>query len=268
MDLGLNGKVVLVTGASYGIGRAISEAFAREGCRLALVARKADLLQEAAAALARTGAPALPLVGDVTKPDDVARIVQQTLDRFGTVHVLVNNVGGSLGTLSLGFEAIADVQWQAVFEQNVFSAARMTRAVLPAMRRQRWGRIVFVASESGVQPDPTGAPYNAAKAAVIALAKTLSKAYAAEGILVNTVSPAFVRTPAVDAMLARYAAQAGISPDAAQAEFLARRRPHIEVRRPGTPEEVAAAVVFLASEAASFINGANVRVDGGSVASV
>jgi len=144
----------------------------------------------------------------------------------------------------------------------------MTRAVLPAMRRQRWGRIVFVASESGVQPDPTGAPYNAAKAAVIALAKTLSKAYAAEGILVNTVSPAFVRTPAVDAMLARYAAQAGISPDAAQAEFLARRRPHIEVRRPGTPEEVAAAVVFLASEAASFINGANVRVDGGSVASV
>jgi 3-oxoacyl-[acyl-carrier protein] reductase len=268
VDLGLDGKVVLVTGASEGIGRAVAEAFAREGGRLVLLARRADRLEAAAAAVRALGAETLAVPADVTRPADVSRAVDAALNRFGAVHVLVNNVGGSLGTLSLGLEEIDDAQWSAVFEQNVFSAVRVTRAVLPPMRRQGWGRIIFIASESGIQPDPTGAPYNAAKAAVIALAKTLSKAHAAEGILVNTVSPAFVRTPAVSDMLRRYAERAGISAEAAEAAFLTRRRPHIEVRRPGSPEEVAAAVVFLASEAAAFINGANLRVDGGSVASV
>lgn len=151
---------------------------------------------------------------------------------------------------------------------NLFSAVRITRMVLPFMQKQHWGRILNIASESGIQPDPNMPHYNASKAALINLPKSLSKAYAKDGILVNSVSPAFIKTPLVEQMLADQAKARHITEQAAEEEFLRVNRPHIELRRAGTPEEVAAAVVFLASEAASFITGANLRVDGGSVASI
>jgi NAD(P)-dependent dehydrogenase (short-subunit alcohol dehydrogenase family) len=125
-----------------------------------------------------------------------------------------------------------------------------------------------MASESGIQPDPEMPHYNTSKAAMINLTKSLSKAYAKDGILVNTISPAFIKTPLVEHMLADQAAIKRITVQQAEEEFLCHNRPHIELGRAGKPEEVAAAVVFLASEAASFITGANLRVDGGSVASV
>jgi len=119
-----------------------------------------------------------------------------------------------------------------------------------------------------MQPDPFTPHCNAAKAAIINLTKSLSKAYATDGILVNTVSPGFIKTPLLEQLLAAQAKAQGVTPQQAEQAFLRENRPHIEFRRPGTPEEVAAAVVFLASEEASFINGTNLRVDGGSVASV
>jgi len=151
---------------------------------------------------------------------------------------------------------------------NLFSLVWITRALIPFMKKQKWGRIINVASESGIQPDPEMAHYNAAKAAVINLTKSLSKAYASEGILVNTVSPAFIRSPLVEGMLNDMARKRGVSAEEAERRFLAEHRPHIVLKRAGDPEETVSMVLLLASEAASFMTGANYRVDGGSVAAV
>jgi len=266
MKLGLKEKVVLVTGASKGIGKAIAVAFAAEGSRVVLNARNQQELEQAVQEIRQSGGYALALAADVMSASEVQRLAQQTVERFGTVHVLVNNAGGAGGFAS--FEELSDEDWINVFNLNVLSAVRMTRALLPFMKQQKWGRIINIASESGIQPDPFMPHYNAAKAAVINLTKSLSKAYASDGILVNTVSPAFIKTPLVEQLLAAQAQEQGVTPQKAEQAFLRQNRPHIELGRPGTPEEVASAVVFLASEAASFITGANLRVDGGSVASV
>ncbi len=266
MDLGLREKVVLVTGASKGLGKAIAEAFAAEGSRVVLTARGQGDLEQIAQAIHQRGGQALALTADITRAEEVERLVNEVVRHFGTIHVLVNNAGG-VGSFS-AFEELVDDDWVNVFNLNLFSAVRMTRAVLPTMRKQRWGRILNIASESGIQPDANMPHYNASKAALINLSKSLSKAYAREGILVNSVSPAFIKTPLVEQMLAEQARARHITPQQAEEEFLRQNRPHIELGRPGTPEEVAAAVVFIASERASFINGANLRVDGGSVASV
>lgn len=266
MKLGLKEKVVLVTGASKGIGKAIAVAFAAEGSRVVLNARNQQELEQAVQEIRQSGGYALALAADVMSTSEVQRLAQQTVERFGTVHVLVNNAGGAGGLAS--FEELSDEDWINVFNLNVLSTVRMTRALLPFMKQQKWGRIINIASESGIQPDPFMPHYNAAKAAVINLTKSLSKAYASDGILVNTVSPAFIKTPLVEQLLAAQAQEQGVTLQKAEQAFLRQNRPHIELGRPGTPEEVASAVVFLASEAASFITGANLRVDGGSVASV
>jgi 3-oxoacyl-[acyl-carrier protein] reductase len=266
MKLGLKEKVVLVTGASKGIGKAIAAAFAAEGSRVVLNARNQQELEQAAQEIRQSGGSALALAADVTSASEVQRLAQQAVELLGTVHVLVNNAGGAGGFAQ--FEELSDEDWITVFNLNVLSTVHMTRALLPYMQQQKWGRIINMASESGIQPDPFMPHYNAAKAAVINLTKSLSKAYARDGILVNTVSPAFIQTPLVEQLLAAQAQEQGVTPQKAEQAFLRQNRPHIELGRPGTPEEVASAVVFLASEAASFITGANLRVDGGSVASV
>lgn len=267
MQLGLKDKVVLVTGASKGIGKAIAQAFAAEGARVAIAARNPAALEAAAAEMHKaTSADVLAVVTDVTRAEDVEQMAGEVIARFGTVHVLVNNAGGA-GKFS-SFDQLSDQDWLDVFELNVMSAVRATRAVLPHMQRQKWGRIINISSESGTQPDAFMPQYNASKSALNSLTKSLSKAYAKDGILVNTVSPAFIMTPLVQQFMEQRAQAAGTSPAQAEADFLAQNRPHIELKRPGRSEEVASAVVFLASEEASFITGTNLRVDGGSVASI
>ena len=266
MKLGLQGKVVLVTGASKGIGKAIAAAFAAEGSRVVLNARNQQEVEQAVQEIRQSGGDALALAADVTSASEVQRLAQQAAERLGTVDVLVNNAGGVGGIAQ--FEDLSDEDWITILNLNLLSTVRVTRALVPYMQQQKWGRIVNIASESGIQPDPFMPHYNAAKAAVINLTKSLSKAYARDGILVNTVSPAFIKTPLVEQGLAAQAQEQGVTPQQAEQTFLQQNRPHIELGRPGTPEEVASAVVYLASEAASFITGANLRVDGGSVASV
>jgi NAD(P)-dependent dehydrogenase (short-subunit alcohol dehydrogenase family) len=151
---------------------------------------------------------------------------------------------------------------------DLMGPVRLVKAFLPSLRTGGWGRLVFVASEDAVQPYDDELPYCSAKAGVLALAKGLSRSYAKEGLLVNCVSPAFINTPMTDAMMQKRAQQRGTNVDEAIESFLDEKRPNMELKRRGEPDEVAAVITFLCSGAASFVNGSNYRVDSGSVATI
>jgi len=266
MELGLKGKVAVVTGSSKGIGRSIAEALAREGVQVVINSRNAKELEATAAEMRNAGATVHAVASDVTDAEGAKRPVDEAVRRFGAIHILVNNAGGA-GRFG-SFADLTDDEWLGAFNLNVLSAVRATRAALPHMQKQKWGRIINISSESGVQPDPMMPHYNASKSALNSLTKSLSKAYGKDGILVNTVSPAFIRTPLLDGMLAQQAKARGISMDEAEQVMLREFRPNILLGRAGKPDETAGICVFLASEQASFITGSNYRVDGGSVASL
>jgi NAD(P)-dependent dehydrogenase (short-subunit alcohol dehydrogenase family) len=212
------------------------------------------------------GARVLTVVADLTDGADRRRLVDETVDGFGTIDILVNNAGtvGDGGTL----EDTSLDAWRSLFELNLFAAVDLVKRVVPRMQEQGWGRIINISSENGTQPYPDMISYSASKGALDNFSKALSKQYAADGILVNTVSPAFIETPLVRSMMEQAAEQQGISTEDAVGQFLKNNRPHIELGRPGRIDEVGPLVAFLASEKATFINGSNYRVDGGSVASV
>lgn len=265
METGLKNKVVVVTGATGGIGKAIAAAFVGEGARVAIVGRRQADADKVARELAPTGL-AKGFETDLLKMPEVAKLVDEVKHEWGPCQILVNAAGGV--TKFASFLELSDEEWQQDIELNLMTAVRATRAFLPGMRTLGWGRVISIASESGIQPDADIPNYNAAKAGLIAFSKSISKAYARDGVLINTVSPAFVMTPLVRRMIEERGKKKHLEFDAALKDFLKAERPHIELHRPGAPKEVAAAVLFLASESASFILGANLRVDGGSVASV
>ncbi|PWB79650.1 MAG: short-chain dehydrogenase [Candidatus Methylomirabilota bacterium] len=249
MELGLRGKVVMVTGGSRGIGKAIAMGFAEEGCRLSLCGRTQATLEEVADVITLSGVELLTVSADVTDPHGAERFVQATLDRYERIDVLVNNVGGSRrGEL----EALSEQDWRDTYDLNFFSTLRMVRLAVPIMKRQGGGRIINIASIWGREAG--GAmTYNASKAAVISLSKSLARELAPHNILVNSVAPGSTLFP-------------GGSWDRRQrenpiqiAQFI---KDELPLGRFGRPEEVAAVVVFLASEKASLMTGACVTVDG------
>lgn len=266
MKLNLENKVVIVTGGSKGIGKAIAKAFALAKCHVVIAARGQEDLMKTAEEFEEEGGSILAVQMDVTKIEDINKLISLTIERFKTIDILVNNAGGVHDFVS--FETISDQDWEDMFELNLFSTVKVTRAVLPYMQKNKWGRIVNISSESGTQPDALIAHYNAAKAAIINFTKSLSKAYGKDNILVNTVSPAFIMTPQIESILIEKSQERGITVDELLNLFLKDHRPNIQQRRAGRPEEVAAAVLFLASEQASFITGTNLRVDGGSVSAI
>jgi len=267
MNLGLDDKTALVTGGSKGIGYGCAEALAAEGCTLAICARHRDELEAAAADLeAAHDVTVEPVVADLTADDDLDRLVEHTTQALGTVDVLVNNAG-TVGTPG-GLQDNTTQDWRDLFELNLFAVVTLTRKIVPHMREQGWGRVINISSENGTQPYPDMMAYSASKGALDNFGKALSKEVAEDGVLVNTVSPAFIETPLVNEMMAEAAEAQGVSVDEMVEQFLAERRPHIEVGRPGDIDEVGRVVAFLASEHASFVNGSNYRVDGGSVAAM
>lgn len=266
MDLELTNKVAIVTGGSQGIGQAISLRLAEEGCNVVVVARTRSQIDATVMQIHDAGGQALGLSIDLFNADDIARMVEQTIAHFGSVHILVNNAGGQ--NEPFRFEEITDEHWQQAFDINVMAVVRAVRAVLPTMRQQQWGRIINISSVAATQPEPVFPHYNAVKAALNNFTKAISKLVGKDGILVNSVSPGLVRTPGFDDQLGAGAAERGLTIDEAERQFVKKLRPGIVVGRAGRPAEVADLVAFLASERSGFIAGANYRVDGGSILSV
>lgn len=249
MDLGLKGKVAMVSGASRGIGRAIALGFAAEGCRLSLCARGQDGLTLVGQEVRHLGAEALTLAVDVVNESDARRWVAETRNRFGKVDILVNNVGGSRpgGNLAASRE-----DWHGGFTLNFFSALDLCRLVVPLMREQQGGCVINIASIYGRE---WGGPmtYNAAKAALISLSKEMARELAPQGIRVNSVAPGSILFPG-----GSWEKRQKENPEAIAAFVKA----EIPFGRFGTPEEVADVVVFLASDRARWVSGACINVDG------
>lgn len=247
MDFGLRHKVVLVTAASKGLGRAIAQRFVEEGASTYICARTEDELQQTAKEIG-----AKPLVCDVTNQQHIETAVKQ----IGRIDVLVTNAGGPKAG---HFYEITDSDWQSSFELTFLSAVRLIRAVLPGMQTNKWGRIICLTSTTVRQPIDHLITSNTMRAAVVNLAKTLSLDIAKDGITVNAVAPGMYDTERLRELIARRAEHSGYMFE--EEEDMLKRM--IPTKRFGEISELAAAVIFLASEQASYINGALLAVDGG-----
>ena len=249
MDLGLKDKVALVTGSSRGIGRSIALGFADEGCHVSLCARGEDRLLETEKEATLKGVETLATAGDLTTAAGIEVVVNATLEKWGRIDILVNNVGGSVWN---PFGDVSDDEWLHVFNLNMFAAVRATRAVLPSMQDRNSGSIITISSIFGRE---AGGPatYNATKAAEISMGKTLAKEMAKTGIRVNTVAPGSVIFPGGNWQKRMDADPEGIG------KFVEQELP---AGRFGNPEEIADVVVFLSSGRASWVTGACINVDG------
>ena len=257
MNTGLKDRCVIVAGSSRGIGRAAAELFAAEGAKVAMCARDEKALQAAADAVRRTsGAEVFAQAVDVTGEAAVQRFVQEVASRFGGVDVCVTNAGGPPPRMFL--ETTAE-EWRRAFETNFMSIVFFAHAVLPLMQRGKWGRLITITSVAVKQPVADLIYSNAVRSGAVGLVKSLANEFGKDGITVNNVGPGYTATERLRELGAKRAGEAGIS----QEEFFRRLSSETPVRRVGTPEEVAQAIVWLASEAAGFITGQTILVDGG-----
>jgi len=257
MDLGLDGKVVFITGGSKGIGLACAREFAREGARVAICARHEDGLRRAAEAIRAAAMDSVfTVAGDMARWDDTKRCVDAAAAHFGGLDVLVNCAGASPGGLILN---LSEEDWQLSLQLKFMGYVRCARAVIPHLLKRGRGRIVNVVGNDGIKPAYWELTASAANAADLAMTSALAEQYGPRGILVNAVNPGPVATDRWDGLVRAYARDKGMSFDQASAQAI-RSMP---LGRICTPEEVAAVVVFVASERASFMNGAWITLDGG-----
>jgi 3-oxoacyl-[acyl-carrier protein] reductase len=251
LELGLEGKIAIVTGGSEGMGRAAVERLARSGARVATCARRKDVLERAVEDIRKaSGAEVLALPADVSKAADCESVVAATVRRFGGIDILLNNAGTSAAA---AFEKVGDDAWQADFDLKVMGAVRMCRLVIPHMKERGGGRIINVTTVGGKAPRAEGLPTSVSRAAGINLTKSLANEYAADRILVNTICIGLVKS----AQMARRANDGDVE---AHYRELGKRVP---IGRVAEASEFGDLVAFLASDRASYITGSAINFDGG-----
>jgi 3-oxoacyl-[acyl-carrier protein] reductase len=257
MDLGLQDRACIITGGSRGVGLATAKRLRAEGAELLLIGRGEGALVAAAAECG--GAQWLAL--DITAPDAGERAAAACLERFGRLDVLVNNAGTSTVR---SIDELDDAEWQAQWEIHVMAPMRMMRAAIPAMRERGWGRVVNVSSSSGKRPGQRNVAYSVTKAAELSLSRAYADAYARDGVLINAVAPGPVASEL-------WLAPGGLVDQTVKAqggtreEVLEKAAAALPIRRLAEAQEIAAAIVFLCSEAAAYVSGAAWSVDGGAV---
>jgi 3-oxoacyl-[acyl-carrier protein] reductase len=257
METGLRNRVAIVAASSQGIGRATAEAFAAEGCRVAMCARNADALEAAAGRIQQQyNVEVFNRVLDVTSADSVRKFVEDIVSTFGGVDICVTNAGGPPAK---GFLAASVEDWRKAFDSNFLSTVYFAREVIPHMQKKRWGRIITITSITTKQPVADLVLSNAVRAGVMGLVKSLANEFGKDGILVNNVGPGFTATDRLKELAKARSSASGTS----QEQIFGGWALDAAQKRIGEPGEVADTIVWLASERASFITGQTILVDGG-----
>ena len=262
MDLGIQDRVAVVTAASRGMGKAIAEALAAEGCKLAVCSRDPEAISAAAAAIRQThGVQVFHKAVDVSDTGSLQAFVAEARGALGPISIAVANAGGPPGGR---FEDFGPDDWQSAFRLNFLSTWALIQSVLPDMRAQRWGRVVSLTSTSVRQPIEGLILSNGVRASVVGMLKTLAAEYGPENILFNNAGPGLIATDRLLSIAQRRADAAGIGRD----EMIEQLATQTALRRVGQPEEFAAVVAFLCSEQASYVTGSSLMIDGGLVKAV
>ena len=265
MEINLDGRIALITGSSRGIGFEIAKTFGRCGAKVAICAHHRQELRTAEHQLQALGIACVAVVADLERAGSTPRILGRVLRRWGGLDILVNNVGGIAETGR--FEDLSDAAWLASFRLNLLPTVRFCRAAIPHLLRSRCPRIINLSSMVAAQPGSFNPHYSAFKAAILNLTKHLAGAYAKHHLLVNCISPGIIHTAGWDGYIKNKAEEDGISLARSQAKENRRAIKNVPLKRLGTCQEVANLAAFLASDQASFITGANHRIDGGRVQS-
>jgi NAD(P)-dependent dehydrogenase (short-subunit alcohol dehydrogenase family) len=252
VDLGLKGKVAIITGSTEGIGRATALKFAKEGTKVAICSRDAAKVERTVAEIKAAGGEVFGMVADISKAADIENFVNGAVKHFGRVDILVNNAGSSQRGAFLETE---DAKWAADFELKIFGAIRCTRLAVPHMLKQGGGRVINITNTAAKQPGAQSGPTSISRAAGLALTKMLSKEFAAQNVLVNTVTIGKIKSGQHE----RTRKKLGLEPDV----YFKKVAADIPMGRMGETDEAADAIVFLASNMATYVTGTSINLDGG-----
>jgi len=265
MNLELDGRHALVTGSSSGIGAGIAATLAEEGVAVVVHGRDRGRAESVAAGIRQDGGRAAVAVGDLSTDAGAASVAEAALAAFGRIDILVNNAGGrSSDGGATDWMGATPADWMDTYSMNTGAAVRLIHALAPAMKARGWGRLIQIASSAANAPNAAVAHYAAAKAAMINLTVSVSKAFARTGVTANTVSPGMISTPSLDAWFEGIERDKGWDGDRARTEAWVLEHLVVQtVGRVGMVRDIAALVAFVSSPLADFINGANLRADGG-----